>query len=111
MGWRTNADYCYAVGRVVAMSVVTEITRPCHGKSYIFYGKNAERPEARVRREALAKRVCGTCPVAIQCRDLARKNAEVYGIWGGETERERHFAGYSVMPSYLLRGERDKVAV
>lgn len=93
------------------MSVVTEITRPCHGKTHIFYGKIAERPERRDKREALAKKVCSTCPVATQCRDMARKSGEVYGIWGGETERERHYAGYSVMPSHLLRGERDKVAV
>jgi len=93
------------------MSVVTETKRPCHGKTHIFYGKVAERPEARERREKLAKRVCSDCPVATECRDMARSNGEIYGIWGGETERERHFAGYSVMPSYLLRGERDKVAV
>ena len=93
------------------MSIVTETKRPCNGKSHIFYGKNGERPEKRDKREALAKKVCSTCPVMVECRDLARSNAEVYGIWGGETERERHFAGYSVMPSYLLRGERDKVAV
>ena len=93
------------------MSVFADIKRPCHGKTHIFYGRNAERPERRDKRETLAKKVCSTCPVATECRELARKNGEIYGIWGGETERERHMAGYSVLPSYLLRGERDKVAV
>jgi WhiB family redox-sensing transcriptional regulator len=93
------------------MSIVFDTPRPCHGKAYIFYGKSAERPERRDKREALAKKVCSACPVAIQCRDIARKNKEQYGVWGGETERERHMAGYAVLPSYLLRGERDKVAV
>jgi Transcription factor WhiB len=93
------------------MTTVTETKRPCHGKVHIFYGKNAERPQARDRREIIAKRICAECPVQTECRDLARKNGEVYGVWGGETERERHHAGYSVMPSSMLRGERDRVAV
>ena len=36
-----------------------------------------------------AKRVCGSCPVAIECRTHARRVGEPFGIWGGETEAER----------------------
>jgi WhiB family redox-sensing transcriptional regulator len=93
------------------MTTVTETKRPCHGKVYLFYGKNGERPEARDRREEKAKKVCASCPVQIECRDMARKNGEVYGVWGGETERERHHAGYAVIPSSMLRGVRDRLAI
>ena len=93
------------------MTIVTETKRPCHGKVYLFYGKNAERPQARDRREAKAKQVCASCPVQTECRDMARKNRETYGIWGGETERERCRAGHSDMPQWMLRGERDRIAV
>lgn len=37
----------------------------------------------------IAKRVCSNCPVATQCRDMARLRNEEYGVWGGEDEDER----------------------
>lgn len=36
-----------------------------------------------------AKRVCASCPVAVDCRTHARRTGEAFGIWGGETEIER----------------------
>ena len=39
-----------------------------------------------------AKRVCGSCPVAVECRTHARHVGEPFGIWGGETEAERSAA-------------------
>jgi WhiB family transcriptional regulator, redox-sensing transcriptional regulator len=38
---------------------------------------------------AEAKRVCSSCPVAVECRTYARRTGEPFGIWGGETEVER----------------------
>jgi WhiB family redox-sensing transcriptional regulator len=53
----------------------------------IFY------PEGRGRslraREAIAKEICGSCPVARQCRESATGQPERFGIWGGLTEGER----------------------
>lgn len=53
----------------------------------IFY------PEGRGRslraREAIAKEICGSCPVARQCREAAAGQPERFGIWGGLTEGER----------------------
>ena len=77
---------------------------PCTGRQDLFYGKYAERPEARVRREQKAKKVCATCSQATICRDYARSNEEVFGIWGGETEMERYKGGFmSSPPPHLSR--------
>lgn len=38
-----------------------------------------------------AKAVCATCPVKTDCLEHAVENRELFGIWGGTTERERRF--------------------
>ena len=77
---------------------------PCSGKQYLFYGKNAERPQSRVRREEKAKKVCSNCPQIILCRDYARSNNDIFGVWGGETEIERYNAGFMKdLPQHLSR--------
>lgn len=86
-----------------AITPSTEVS-PCNGKQYLFYGKHAERPEARLRRESKAKLVCSTCPQLVTCRDYARDNNELFGIWGGETEMERYVGGFmSSPPPHLSR--------
>ena len=67
----------------------------CQGHTRLFFPPLAERPQARVRREAKARRICDSCPVVVECRWYARLNRE-YGYWGGENEEERAAAGYSV---------------
>lgn len=29
------------------------------------------------------------CPLQIECRDAARENNEIFGMWGGESPQER----------------------
>ena len=67
----------------------------CQGRTNLFFPPLAERPQARVRREAKARRVCEACPVMSECRWHARVHRE-YGYWGGENEEERSAAGFSV---------------
>lgn len=67
----------------------------CTGQTPLFFARKAERPEARARREQKARRLCDGCPVQLQCRDYARQN-HLYGFWGGESEEERHRAGYTL---------------
>ena len=67
----------------------------CKGRTNLFFAPKAERPQARVRREARARQLCRACPVAVECQSFARENRE-YGFWGGESEEERHLAGYTV---------------
>ena len=78
----------------------------CRGHPDLFFAPHAERPQARVRREARARRLCGACPVAVSCREFARRNRE-YGFWGGESEEERHLAGFTI-PSPI--GVRSRLA-
>lgn len=67
----------------------------CAGHTQLFFAPHAERPPARLRREAAARQVCMRCPVRIECRDHARSRLE-YGFWGGESEAERAAAGFAV---------------
>lgn len=74
----------------------------CKGKLHLFFAKNAERPQARDRREAKARDLCESCPVSGPCRDFARDHRE-YGYWAGESEEVRHLLGYTVTAPIGLR--------
>ena len=74
----------------------------CKGKTRLFFPPSAERPQARARREALAKRLCDSCPVASECRQYARTNLE-YGYWAGESEEDRYLLGYRVSAPIGIR--------
>jgi WhiB family redox-sensing transcriptional regulator len=65
----------------------------CKGLTHLFFAASGERPEHRRPREAKAAAICRTCPVGSDCKEFARVNHE-YGFWGGESEDERHNAGY-----------------
>jgi WhiB family redox-sensing transcriptional regulator len=67
----------------------------CRGRTAVFFAPHAERPQARVRREAKARLICATCVVQSECRQYAREHRE-FGIWGGESEEDRARHGYSV---------------
>lgn len=67
----------------------------CKGRTRLFFAPKAERPQARARREAKAQKLCSACPVLDRCRSFARQNRE-YGYWGGESEEDRHLAGFTV---------------
>jgi WhiB family redox-sensing transcriptional regulator len=79
----------------------------CKGMTHLFFPPAAERPQARERREATAKLVCGSCVVNATCREFARVHHE-YGLWGGESEDERHEAGYRLIAPIGVRA-RDAV--
>ena len=67
----------------------------CKGHTKLFFPPKAERPQARARREARARRLCAACPVLEDCRSFARNHHE-YGFWAGESEEDRHLAGFTV---------------
>ena len=78
----------------------------CTGKTSLFFGTAAERPETRVVRELKASLVCAACPVLNPCRAWAREHGE-YGYWGGESEEARAAAGYRTrMPRSARRPRR-----
>lgn len=55
----------------------------------LFFHPDNERGEARERRVAEAKRVCGGCAVRQMCLSHALEVGERHGVWGGLTEEER----------------------
>ncbi len=77
-------------------------TAACKGLTHLFFPTPAERPQARERREATAREVCASCTVRSTCRDFARDQHE-YGFWGGESEDERHAAGYRLIAPIGVR--------
>ena len=79
----------------------------CKGLTHLFFPTPAERPQSRERRESMARTVCGNCAVVAACRDFARTNHE-YGFWGGESEDERHDAGFRLIAPIGVRA-RDAV--
>jgi WhiB family redox-sensing transcriptional regulator len=74
----------------------------CKGLTHLFFPPPAERPQARDRREATAKSVCASCTTNGMCREFARTNHE-YGFWGGESEDERHAAGFRLIAPIGVR--------
>lgn len=57
--------------------------------SDLFFEPDNEWPVVRVRREQAAKKVCAACPVRADCLRFAESGPEVFGVWGGTTQRER----------------------
>ena len=74
----------------------------CKGLTHLFFPPAAERPQARDRRESTAEEVCAGCSVQIHCIGFARQNHE-YGFWGGESEDERHAAGFRLIAPIGIR--------
>jgi WhiB family transcriptional regulator, redox-sensing transcriptional regulator len=74
----------------------------CKGLTHLFFPSPAERPQARERREAAARDVCTGCAVNSTCQEYARDHHE-YGFWGGESEDERHAAGYRLIAPIGVR--------
>ena len=79
----------------------------CRGENDLFFAPFAERPEARVRREAQARDLCGRCPSTDPCQRYARDNREL-GFWGAESEAERASAGFA--PTTPIIGRRQVAA-
>jgi len=77
----------------------------CKGKTHLFFAPKAERPQARARREAKARSLCNSCVVQATCKEFARVNRE-YGLWGGESEEERHLAGFTIAAPVGLRSAK-----
>ncbi|HMT49938.1 WhiB family transcriptional regulator [Dietzia sp. UBA5065] len=62
----------------------------CLGHEDLFYSAEDESKGERRRKEEKAKQVCAVCPVFDTCRQFAIESKELYGVWGGLTESDRH---------------------
>lgn len=63
----------------------------CRGEDATFYFAPSyfEKRREKLAREAVAKRICATCPVRRPCLDYALSTREAHGVWGGLNETER----------------------
>jgi WhiB family redox-sensing transcriptional regulator len=63
----------------------------CRGEDSIFFFAPAyfEKRGEKLAREAIAKRICATCPVIELCLEFALATREAHGVWGGLNETER----------------------
>jgi len=63
----------------------------CNGEeTNEFFLEDDMRGAKKINRQVSAIAICNTCPVKQQCLDHALKVPEMYGIWGGMTEEQRH---------------------
>lgn len=63
----------------------------CRGEDSVFFFAPAyfEKRREKLAREAVAKRICATCPVIEPCLHHALTTREAHGVWGGLNETER----------------------
>lgn len=68
----------------------------CRGLTSLFFTGRGESTNE-------AKDVCATCPVRAQCEAFAIESGELFGVWGGKTERQlRHLRRRRFTPRYRL---------
>lgn len=59
---------------------------PCQDKTELFYPEDTSVAWKSTQK---AKALCASCPKVMWCLELALKDKEQYGIWGGATVKER----------------------
>lgn len=62
----------------------------CQGREDLFYNNDEDSKGVRRDKERLAKQICQQCPVIVECGQHAASARELYGVWGGLSEMERH---------------------
>ena len=68
-----------------------QLRAACRGEdsAFFFAPSYFEKRREKDAREAVAKAICGHCPVLDDCREYALRAREGHGIWGGLNEMER----------------------
>ena len=79
----------------------------CVGKGELFFPAEERRTKSEVIRERLAIQICRQCPKQEECLMYAL-HYEMYGIWGGSTERQRHRLRLRHNIDYTKPGENVK---
>lgn len=55
----------------------------------LWFDPEYEGRQARQRREAQARAICGGCPSRVPCLEFALDQPDQHGFWGGVTEEGR----------------------
>lgn len=61
--------------------------------SRIFFPERENKEFSPTEAYERAREVCNVCPIKDQCLEVAIKNGETSGMWGGKTPRERGVKG------------------
>jgi WhiB family redox-sensing transcriptional regulator len=63
----------------------------CRGQDAAFFFAPSwfEKRSEKQAREAVAKAICGRCPVREHCLEYALATRDPHGVWGGLNEMER----------------------
>lgn len=69
------------IGEVEAAKDEWQARGLCRNAGELFFAPQGERPPARMRRIAEAKKICALCPVKQACQEAGRY--ENFGIWAG----------------------------
>lgn len=85
------------------MTAVSKALKPVHDKwewqyegacrdtdPELFFLDPSMRGLNKRTRELNAVKICNTCPVKQACLDHALSVPEIFGVWGGMTEEQRH---------------------
>jgi hypothetical protein len=63
---------------------------PTETSDPLFFGiEHRESPGLLIAAANTARRICDACPVAAACLTYALENDERYGVWGGQSGRQR----------------------
>jgi len=86
------SSYYYLVPKDLAMTAleVMDISVPdwqekaaCQGMGYeAFFGKDENHLSRQKSR--VAKKICQTCPVQLECELYTERNGDEYGVWAGQ---------------------------
>jgi len=59
---------------------------PCNEKTEMFFPEDGD----IMLKTRQAKALCATCPMVVACLEVALKEKQQFGIWGGATANERY---------------------
>lgn len=62
---------------------------PCQSAPSVFFDDDEMTRGDKIVNGRLARKLCGLCPIRLQCLEYAVSNQEFQGVWGGLTEVER----------------------
>lgn len=77
------------IGTAIAASKVSGV-RAATAHDLLTIRGSIENYDAQRVKEGKAKSICAVCPVLDTCRQFAMESGELYGVWGGLTESDRH---------------------
>lgn len=77
----------------------------CKDKTEYFFIDHLPASQAR-KLEVVAKSICSSCKVRIQCLQYAVENDEQYGIWGGIKAKDIKFINFKVYETGEYDGQR-----